>query len=122
MRTSQSTQRSRMGYLVALVLAATVMVAWLESAARAEDITDDNVAAAVAAAKTPADHQALAAYFTTKAEAAQANIEKHEKMAKAFSGKSQTVMSAHCESLVRSDKQLVKEYTALAKAQAALAK
>ena len=122
MRTSQSKPRSRMASLAAVVLAATVTVAWLESAARAADITDDNVASAVAAAKTPADHQALAAYFTTKAEAAQANIEKHEAMAKAFSGKSQTVMSTHCQSLIRTEKQLVKEYTALAKAQAALAK
>jgi hypothetical protein len=43
-------------------------------------------------------------------------------MAKAFSGKAQTVMAAHCQSLMRGDKQLVKEYTALAKEQAALAK
>ncbi len=85
-------------------------------------MTDDNVAAAVAAAKTPADHHALPAYFTSKAEAAQANVQKHDEMAKGFSGKAHERMAEHCNALAKTFRQQAAEYTALAKAQGKLAK
>lgn len=109
-------------HVLVAALAAALVVGWAATAARAETITDANVAAAVAAAKTPADHQALATFFTSKAEAAQASVEMHEKMATAFSGKARSVMAAHCMGIAKADKQQVKDYTALAKEQAALAK
>jgi hypothetical protein len=90
--------------------------------AHADAITEENVTAAVLAAKTPADHQALAAYFTSKAEAAQAEVEKHQQMAKGFSGKAQARMAEHCDALAKTFRQQATDYTALAKEQTNLAK
>ena len=105
--------------LTAALLAAA-FVGWGGSVARADPITDANGDAAAAAAKTPEDHQALAAFFTSKAEAAIASAENHEKMAKAF-GNSKS-MATHCASLAAADRKQAKDYTALAKAQEQLAK
>ena len=88
---------------------------------RADPITDENVEAAVAAAKTPADHQALAAFYTAKAEVAAAKAEQHKRMVTAFTGKGREAWQMHCDSLVRSSKQEAKDYEALAKVQAGLA-
>lgn len=61
--------------------ALTLLIGWAPVAVRAETISDDNVAAMVAAGKTPAEHKALAAFFTAKAEAALAKVEMHRQMA-----------------------------------------
>ena len=67
-----------------LTMALTATALFASTARAAEPITDANVDAAVAASKTPEDHQALAAFFTSKAEAALASAVNHDKMAKAF--------------------------------------
>jgi hypothetical protein len=84
-------------------------------------VTDDTVEAAVASAKTPADHAALAEYFTSKAQAATASAENHDKMAKGFHGKAGERMAAHCKSLAAADRKQAQDYTALAKAEQQLA-
>jgi predicted secreted protein len=93
-----------------------------EAQAQTEAITDDNVDAAVAAAKTIEDHQALAAYFTAKSEQALANAKRHSRMGSLLgSGKPPTSWEAHCHSLVKTSEQQAREYAALAKVQAAMA-
>lgn len=114
----QRVNRNEWKYYLAMALTASALLA---SAARAADpITDANVDAAVAAAKTSDDHQALAAFFTSKAEAALASAENHDKMAKAF-GQSKS-MAAHCKDLASAARKQANDYTALAKAEDALAK
>lgn len=103
-----------------LMMALTASTLFASTARAADPITDANVDAAVAAAKTPDDHQALAAFFTSKAEAALASAENHDKMAKAF-GPSKS-MAAHCRDLASAARRQANDYTALAKAQDALAK
>jgi hypothetical protein len=107
--------------VLVVILAGTAIVGWRGGVVRAADaISDDNVNAAVAAAKTPEDHAALAAFFTTKAEAAIASAEKHNQMAKSF-GPSKS-MTAHCKDLASTYRKQAADYTALAKTQNALAK
>jgi hypothetical protein len=105
---------------LAAALVASAFFGWRGSVAQADPITDANVDAAVAAAKTPEDHQALATFFTSKAEAAIASAENHDKMAKAF-GPSKS-MAAHCASLAAADRKQAKDYSAMAKMQEQLAK
>jgi hypothetical protein len=88
----------------------------------ADTINDGNVEAALAAAKTPADHEALAAYFTSKADEAQANIEKHKRMSGLFGGKGKSAWEGHCHALIRSFEEQAKDYKALASEQTAVAK
>ncbi|MGH7789936.1 MAG: hypothetical protein ACRERC_23920 [Candidatus Binatia bacterium] len=103
-------------------LAVALMCGGLAPAALADAITDDNVAEMVEAAKTPADHEALAAYFNAKSEQALASVKRHEKMSNAFSGKQRPSWEAHCSGLIRGFKEQAKDYAALAREQAALAK
>ena len=107
--------------LVVAALAAALAIGWTDSAVRADTITDDNVEAALAAAKTPADHQALAAYFTAKAKEAQANVEMHQRMSGLFGGKGKQSWEAHCHALMKTYGEQAKDYTALAKEQTAVA-
>ena len=114
----QQLSRNQWKRYLALALTATALFA--SSARAADPITDANVEAAVASAKTPEDHQALATFFTSKAEAALASAENHEKMAKGFAPSKS--MASHCVGLARADRKQASDYTALAKAQNALAK
>ncbi len=107
--------------LCLLAFGAALAVGWAAAPACAQTITDDNVVEAIAAAKTPADHQALAAYFTSKAEAAMAKVDMHRRMAAAFGGKMRENLKMHCDALIGSYKQQAKDYTALAKEQQQLA-
>jgi hypothetical protein len=109
-------------YRLAIALVTTILVGCAASAAHAEQITDQSVAAAMAAAKTPADHQALAAYFTSKAESAEANAENHKQMLATFTGKLQQNMATHCKSVIRSYQLQAKDYAAMAKEESKLAK
>src|SRR5690349_10229614 len=104
-----SAQRRR---LLVTALAAMLTIGWAGSAAHAADITDDNVEAMMAAAKTPADHQALAAYFTAKSKAAQADVEKHMRMSNLFGGKGKSAWEGHCHSLMKTYEAQAKDYAA----------
>jgi hypothetical protein len=107
---------------IASTLLAALLFAGLGTAARAAGpVSDETVSSAIAAAKTPEDHAALAEYFTSKAEAATASADKHDRMARGFLGKAGERMSAHCKSLAAADRKQAADYTALAKAQQQLA-
>lgn len=108
--------------LVLGALVAGLAIGGADGAARADTITDSNVEAAVASAKTVEDHQALAAYFTEKSKQALANVETHKRMSNLFSGKQGTGWAGHCHSLMKSFEAQAKDYAALAKEQEAIAK
>lgn len=69
---------------------------------------------AVSLAQTPAQHEAVAAYYDSKAAEARAAAKRHKRMAGAYSGKGEP-MAAHCRNLAKTFNSLAKEYTALAR-------
>ena len=107
---------------LAIAVATAALVACVVPAVHADQITDDNAAAMMAAAKTPADHAALAAYFTSKAEAAQAEVEKHEKMYHSLTGRTRQNMAMHCKAIIGSYQNQAKSYAAMARQESKLAK
>jgi len=84
--------------------------------------------AKISAAKTAAEHEAIAACYDAMAKDAQAKVDEHKKMAKAYSMSSigrqatKTHFHEHCEALVRIYESEAKEYDALAKAHDQMAK
>ena len=87
-----------------------------------------DIDAQIAAAKTPADHEAIAAYYDGEAKEAQAKADEHKKMEKAYSMSgignqaTKTHFHQHCETLIRAYESEAKEYTALAAAHRQMAK
>ena len=106
---------------LAITLVAALSIAGGSSAALADATTDRDIDAAVAAAKTPADHQALAALFTAKADAALAVARRYEARRYAFSGKSQQNLFLHYQSVAASYRKQAHRYAALADQQTKLA-
>jgi hypothetical protein len=82
-------------------------------AAAGTAITNENVAQHIAAAKTAADHQALAAYYRSQASAAADEVKSHQAMLKSYDnvqGRSKVVMREHCERLIQSYSKEQKQY------------
>jgi len=114
---ARSTLRMLMG-----VSAVALLIGVAPHAVSALQVTDDNVVQQVQAAKTSADHQALADYFNAKASAATANAAKHESMTGVSQHGSSDVWRQHCGSLVKTFRTQAADYHALAKQQEKLAK
>lgn len=80
----------------------------------------------VKAAKSPADHEALAADYERMATEAKAHAEEHRKMAKAYRAAGGPAVKAqlpeHCEGLATFYDGVAKEYAAMASAHRELAK
>ncbi len=75
---------------------------------------------AIESAKTPADHEAIAKEFQSKAQAARSEASLHEKMASAYDRGPVKLTQAnqakeHCRKIIQSNKAIAKEYDALAK-------
>jgi hypothetical protein len=112
--------RSGLGrvWMAVLVLAAGL----LAPASRAVTAEQADIDQMIATAKTAADHQALADYYTRQAAEARAQVATHKKMAAQYSMSSvgkqatKTHFHQHCEALIRSYEAEAKEYDALAKA------
>jgi len=88
-------------------------------------IAADDMSAKVAAAKSAADHQALAAEYDAHAKDATAKAEQHEKMAKSYQGlgkMGQYHATQHCANLSKSYRDQAKEFQALADAHRGAAK
>ena len=66
------------------------------------------------AATTPAQHEALAAYYRGKAEEARAEVTKHKEMALSFSSKSGGGMQGHCNGLADAAQKAATEYDGMA--------
>jgi len=81
----------------------------------------------VAAAKTPADHEAIAAYYEKEAQAAYQKHAEHKKLADfynltpALKSKS-TTLSSHCGDAAKKYEGIAKDYQALAKQHKEMAK
>jgi hypothetical protein len=107
--------------LAALALILTLMgSAALPRWAAAGTITDANVGQMMAAAKTPADHQALVAYLKGQAAIAAQKVKEHEawladlKKPGNVAGKGGASFASHCESLIASYKKQQEDYEAMA--------
>jgi len=73
----------------------------------------------IATAKTPADHEAIAAYYEKEAQTARQQQEKHQNMRDLYAAtpalktKSTTALD-HCDGLVKKYKEIAEDYHALA--------
>lgn len=87
-------------------------------------ITEQNVAEKIAAAKTPADHQAIAAFYRSEAAEAAAKVKTHEAMMSSYrtAGKPGEGLAAHCRTLIAQYTAAEKDYTHMAEEHEALAK
>jgi hypothetical protein len=87
--------------------------------ALAETITSENIAQRITDAKTPADHEAIAAYYPAETTAVEARIKVHEKMKQSYRSidKSSHYERWHrwyCDSLISSSRTAKNDYEALA--------
>lgn len=92
---------------------------------RAAAADDADIEAKIAAAKTPADHEAIAAYYEGQAADLRAKVATHNKMGadyKKLPHNNKVHFDQHCTSLARDYTAAAKEYDALAKAHHAMAK
>jgi len=102
-------------------LAAALLVA--PRRAVADTDSDSHEQAMVEAAKTPADHAALATHFREEASKARSRSQHHELMAKAYSGKQGfTAARPHCLRLAKTYEEAAVEYERLAELHDAEAK
>ena len=73
----------------------------------------------VAEAKTPADHEAIAAYYEKEAQEAHQKHAQHQQMSDAYAKipvlKTKTGAVAHCNTIAKNYEKIAKEYEALAK-------
>jgi hypothetical protein len=82
--------------------------------------TADVTEAQIAAAKTPADHEAIAQAYDAEAAAADAKSKAHEGMARTYRAgggapkASSAAMTGHCDRLMKSYSSAAAEYRALA--------
>jgi hypothetical protein len=81
----------------------------------------------IGAAKTPADHQKLAAHYEQEAKAARAKAEEHKMMADAYRKAGGPLIEKlhfdqHCDALSKSYASMADEFEALAKAEREAAK
>ncbi len=116
--------RSRIAYFVAILGFAVSVSLISTSPVRAADspVTDDNLMERLDTAKTPADHQALAAYFHDKANAARRQVKTHQAMLAGQIGKGHSAWHAHCSRLIKAYKEQAADYDALAAMQEKWAK
>src|SRR5215472_5173953 len=93
-------------------------------------LTSKQVRSLIATAKTPEDHQKIAAYYRAKAEEAKANAAEHERILAAYNQNPSTHEpaktvggpSAHCHTLIRLYNDEAKEDSALAEEHEQMAK
>ena len=91
---------------------------WAQSAG---PVTDDNIVERISQAKTPAEHEAIAAYYNAEAATAAAKVKEHEAMVKAYGGSGMKTMNRHCEQLLQTYRSQQKDVETLAKEHADMA-
>jgi hypothetical protein len=82
-------------------------------------ITDENVNQMIGSAKTPAEHEAIAAYFDEKAEKAEQDAKNHRAWGNIY-GK--PAMMSHCSYLAKANQDEADQYKALAAGHREMAK
>lgn len=114
----QSTRHFASLFLLSVTLAGSVS---------AQTAPSSELLQRVEAARTPADYDALAAYYDQQATAARGIAEQHRKMAKSYQsmiagGRGAASMPAHCNAIAAKNDGLAKDYEAMAAANRQLAK
>ena len=106
---------------VTMMVALAAVVAFNAAPARAADV---DMAAKVAAAKTAADHEAIADVYTKEAADAEASAAEHDKMAATYKqlGKTGLYHEQHCAAIAKRYREQAKDFKALAAAERDLAK
>ena len=118
-----STASRRRNWLRAGVLSLLFLAVTAAQPVFGAAVTDENLDASLAAAKTAADHEAIAAYYQDQAKKALGQVKSHQKMEKIYErwAKS-TEHGVHCKRLIQTYEALAKDYEALAKDHQAMAK
>lgn len=87
---------------------------------------ETNIEQMIEQAKTPADHEALAAYYEKEAQAAKQKYELHKKMEAAYSKfpslKQKSNILFHCDTLAKDYETMAKQYEMLAQIHKEMAK
>ncbi len=108
---------------VAMTVLAITGLSYLPFSSAAEET---NIEQMIEQAKTPADHEALAAYYEKEAQAAKAKYELHKKMETAYSKfpslKQKSNVLFHCDTLAKDYETMAKQYEMLAQVHKEMAK
>jgi hypothetical protein len=110
---------------VLLGFAAVAFSLVLATGAGAAPITADNVNEHIAAAKTAADHEAIASYFRGLAAEQGDRVKRHEAMLASYKkvgGKPYVNVIPHCEAIIAKSRELQQDYLEMAKLHDELAK
>jgi hypothetical protein len=108
-----------------VVVVSAIMALGYLSIGSAEE--GQNIEQMLAEAKTPADHEAIAAFYAKEAEAAHKKQAEHQKMQDLYAAtpalktKSTTALD-HCADLVKKYKEIAEDYQDLAKLHKGMAK
>ena len=112
-----------------LVLLAAVLLPTIRAGAQGTVVTDDNLDEMITNAKTPADHEALAAYYDKEAAMNEEKAKLHHSNHKAYEKnppfrglKAAPNMAAHCDSLGRYFHEAAEQDKALAAGHREMAK
>jgi hypothetical protein len=105
-----------------VMMALAVLVAF--SAPAVSVFAAEDLSAKITAAKSAADHEALAAAYDKQAAEAEATASAHEKMAASYKGLGKTglVHESHCAGIAKRERENAKDLKALADAERAAAK
>lgn len=108
------------------VATAILAVTGLSSLPFSSAAEETNINKMIEQAKTPADHEALAAYYEKEAQAAKQKYELHKKMEAAYSKfpslKQKSDVLFHCDTLAKGYETMAKQYETLAQIHRELAK
>lgn len=106
---------------IALMLIGTLSGSLVGSAEEGKSVEQQ-----IAEAKTPADHEAIAAYYEKQAQEAHQQHGLHQEFSKSYSTvpvlKTKTGAVAHCNTIAKKYEDIAKEYEALAKMHREMAK
>lgn len=114
------------GKILGILMAASVVVGALGYVSASVAAEGKNVEQMIVEAKTPADHDAIAAYYDQEAKAAHQKHEEHLKMKASYEKiphlASKTGLPWHCSTIAANYEKTAKEYEALAKLHRDMAK
>lgn len=112
--------------MMGIILAASLAVGVLGDLSAGVAEEGKNVEQMISEAKTPADHEAIAAYYEKEAQAARRKYEEHLKLKAEYVKiphlASKTSLPAHCDSIAKKYEGIAKENEALAKLHKDMAK
>jgi len=95
----------------ALFLLAAAILPTIRAVAQQAVVTDENITQMIGSAKTPSEHEAIAAFFDEKAAKAQQEAKNHRAWGQIY-GK--PAMMSHCGYLAKANQDEADQYKALA--------